>query len=111
MVDGGGGAYLLTWHSYCFSLSSLPTLLPSLPTPNPPDSPLVGCVTFVRGRLRACSGRETRRLVAFGGVSNSDHFRIAIFEFHRSIFYRALKIVKIIIYTLLVTRNISVILF
>jgi len=32
------------------------TLLPSLPTPNPPDSPLMGCVTFVRGWLRACSG-------------------------------------------------------
>src|SRR5258705_11938276 len=56
---GGGGLYLpATWCPSCFSLSSLPTLLPSLPTPNPPDSPLMGCVTFVRGRLRACSGRE-----------------------------------------------------
>jgi hypothetical protein len=33
-----------------------PTLLPYLPTPDPPDSLLVGCVTFVHGRLRACSG-------------------------------------------------------
>ena len=35
-----------------------PTLLPYLPTPDPPDSLLVGCVTFVHGQLRACSGRE-----------------------------------------------------
>ena len=28
-----------------------PTLLPYLPTPDPPDSLLVGCVTFVRGQL------------------------------------------------------------
>ena len=46
----GGGLVGLTWHPSWFSLSTLPTLLPSLPTPNPPNNTLVGCVaSFVVG--------------------------------------------------------------
>jgi hypothetical protein len=57
MVRVGGGLVVLTWHPFYFSSSSLPTPFPSLPTPSPPYSPLMGCVAIVRGRLRGCSGR------------------------------------------------------
>ena len=98
MVGGGGGLYLpATCCPSCFSLSSLPTLLPSLPTPNPTDSPLMGCVTFVRGRLRACSGRERRvdlsRLAEFQTPTIFDRDS----NFHHSILYKFPKFVKIII--------------
>ena len=49
----------------------------------------------------------TSRLAEFETLTIFDHD----FEIYRSIFYRAPKIVKIMIYTILVTRNISVILF
>ena len=54
------------WHGGWWWLC-LPTDLPLLllffstpsPTPNPRYRPLVGCVTIVRGQLRACGGQET----------------------------------------------------
>ena len=107
MVRLGGGLVVLTWHPFCFSSSSLPTPFPSLPTPSPPYSPLMGGVTFVRGRLRGCSGRERRvnlsRLAEFQTPIILDHD----FNFHHSIFYRAPKIVKIIIYPLYIHKNVS----
>jgi hypothetical protein len=104
-----GGLVVLTWHPFCFSFSSLPTPFPSLPTPSPPYSPLTGCVTVVCGWLHGCSGREGHVnlscLVEFQTliILNRD------FDFHRSVFYRALKIVKIIIYPLYVHKNVSTI--
>src|ERR1700676_3452928 len=109
---GGWWWFVLTCCPSCFSLSSLPTILPSLPTPNSPDSPLVGCVPFVHGRLCACSGRERlgrvqdlSRLVEFQTPTVFDRD----FDFHRSICYGRFKIVKIIIYTLYMNRNVSTI--
>src|ERR1700734_4169056 len=96
MVGGGGCAYLPGQCPSCLSLSSLPIPLPSLPTPNPPYSLPIDCVTVVCGRLCACSGRERldvpSRLAEFQTptIFNRD------FYFHRSIFSRSPKIVKII---------------
>jgi hypothetical protein len=105
VVRVGGGLVVLTWHPFCFSFSSLPTPFPSLPTPSHPYSPLTGCVT-VHGWLHGCSGRvNLSRLAEFQTPIILDHD----FDFHCSIFYRAHKIVKIIIYTLYVHRNVSTI--
>ena len=97
-----GGLVVLTWHPFCFSSSSLPT-------PSPPYSPLMGCVTVVRGRLRGCSGSvnlsRLARLVEFQTPIILD----CHYDFHCSIFYRAHKIVKIIIYPLYIHKNVSMI--
>jgi hypothetical protein len=90
-------AYLLPGAPPTFPYLLYSTLLPSLPTPDAPDSQLLGCVTFVRGRLCACSGQE--RLV---DLSRLAEFQTpTIFDrdinLHRSIFYRFPKITKIII--------------
>jgi hypothetical protein len=102
--------FVLTWHPFCFS-SFPPTPLPYLPTPSPPYSPLTSCVTVVRGRLRGCSGREEcvhlSRLAEFQTPTIFDRD----FEFHRSIFYRPPKIVKIIMYILYIYKNVYGILF
>ena len=91
-----------------FSTHSPP--LPSLPNPNPPYSLLTDRVTVVCGRLRACSGRERRvdltRLAEFQTLTIFDRD----FDFHRSIFYGAPKIVKIIKYILYIYKNVSTIL-
>src|SRR5882762_6012366 len=113
MVGGGGlylpGALLLL---LVFSTHSpLPTLLPSLLTPNSPDSPLVGCVPFVCGQLCACSGRERLRCIDLSRLAEFQTPTVfdRNFYFHRSICYGCFKIVKIIIYTLYMNRNVSTI--
>jgi hypothetical protein len=110
MVGGDGCAYLLGQCPSCFSLSSLPTPLPYLPTPNPPYSLLIDRVTVVCGRLRVCSGRERRvglsRLAEFQTPTIFD----CDFDLHRSIFYGAPKIVKIIKYIFYIYKNVSTIL-
>jgi hypothetical protein len=110
MVGGGGCAYLPGQCPSCLSLSSLPTPLPSLPTPNPPYSLPIDRVTVVCGRLRACSGRERRvdlsRLAEFQTPTIFDRD----FDLHRSIFYRAPKIMKIIKYILYIHKNVFTIL-
>jgi hypothetical protein len=93
----GGCAHLPGQCPSCFSFSSLPTPLPSLPTPNPSYSPPVGCINFIHGRLRACSGRERHF-----DLSHLVEFQTLIifyrnFYFLRSILYRSHKIMKIII--------------
>ena len=83
-----------------------PTLIPYLPTPDPPDSPPVGCVTFVRGRLRACSGRERCfdlwRLAEFQTPTIFNHN----FDFSCSIFYSCPKIMNMIICVLYIHQNV-----
>src|ERR1700692_3608000 len=69
-----GLAHLLTWHSCCLSLCSLPPPFLSLLTPIPPcnhPDGLPGCPSFAVG---VGAGREMPALV-FGRVSNSDLFR------------------------------------
>src|SRR6266436_8749602 len=87
-----------TWCPSCFSLCSPPTPLPSLPTPNPSYSPLIGLV--VCGRLCACSGREKHvnltHLAEFQTPTNCN----CNFNCYHSIFYRLPKIIKMIICTL-----------
>ena len=97
-MGGGGGLCLpATWCPPTSPYPFYPTLLPYLPTPDPPDSPLVGCFTFVRGRLRACSGRERRfdllRLAEFQTPTIFDRD----YNYCHSILYRSHKITKIII--------------
>src|ERR1700738_335537 len=73
-------------------------LLNPLPSPLYPDphySPLVGCVTsFVVSCVLAVDSRE---LVTFGGVSNTDHFD-RVHGFICNIVYKSYKIVIIIKY-------------
>ena len=69
----------------------------------------MGCVAVVCGWLRGCSGH-----VNLSHLARLAEFQTPIildrdFYFHRSIFYRAHKIVKIIIYTLYVHKNVSTI--
>ena len=93
-----------------FSTHSPPLSTHSQSTPNPPYSLLTDRVTVVCGRLRACSGRERRvdltRLAEFQTPTIFDRD----FDFHRSIFYWAPKIVKIIKYILYIYKNVSTIL-
>ena len=110
MLGGGGCAYLLTWCPSCFSFSYLLTPLPYLPTPNPPYSLPIGCVSVVYGQLCACSGQERHidllHLAEFQTPTIFDHN----FNFHCSIFYRSPKIMKIIVYILSIYKDVSTIL-
>ena len=106
MVGGGG---VLTCYLVPLILLLISFTHPSPPTPSPPNSPLVGCVAFVR--LRACSGQETRsvdlsRLARVAEFQTPTIFDRA-FDFHRSRFYRPRKIIKIIIYILYIYKNVS----
>ena len=84
--------------------------LSSLLYPNPPYSPLVGCVTsFVVSCVLAVDERRRVDLSRLAEFETPTIFDRA-FYFHRSIFSRHPKIVKIIICILYIYKNVSTIL-
>src|SRR6202051_3711490 len=98
-----GLAHLLTWHSCCLSLCSLPPPFLSLLTPIPPCNIPVGCPGVLRSRLVLVQAGKCQH--SYLAEFQTPTFFDRDFDFNCSTFSRAPKTMKMIIYILYIDGN------